>query len=434
MRSLIIPLLAGMLAATHAIAGDTSDGSLSTQLTYGYASELDASIEGMLELRPALELGLTTQASLVASARVRLDARDKLEPGRPAFDTYAGATRPLGLGTSGSADLRDVYIEFASRRGLTRIGKQQIVWGRLDGIKVLDLLNPQDYREFILDDFAESRISLWSAYFDYSLAGWRAEFAIVPDGTGHAIPDNSAWFELTAPRFRYGAEPGDPEPVVITDRPGHSLNETGAGVRLSRRIASSEIAFVAYSGMDQEPLGRIVNVDGQIALERFFERREALGFSLDMGLGSAVFRVEYAYQPNRSFNTRQTDGLRTVELNHRRAAMGFDFDAPLGLFMNIQYLVDIVANAPPGLVRPDRDRVGTLYLRRAFAYDKMIFEARWYRSFEDNDDLVSLGIEYVLSDRTAIKLAANVFDGPPEGLFGQFAERDRVTFSLSHTF
>lgn len=434
MRRLNVRLLVGLLAVSHCIAAETSDVALSTHLTYGYASELDASIEGLLELRPSIEVGITSRMSFIASARARLDARDELEPGRPAFDTYAGASRPLQLGTAGSADLRDTYVEFASERGLTRIGKQQIVWGRLDGIKVLDLLNPQDYREFILDDFAESRISLWSAYFDYSLGNWRTELAIVPDGTGHAIPESGAWFELTAPRFRYGAAVGDPQPSVITVRPGHGLQETGAGVRLSRQVASSEIAFVAYSGMDPEPLGRVVDIDGQVAVERFFERRNAVGFSLDMGFGPAVFRVEYAHQPNRHFNTRQAGDLRTVTLDHRRAAVGLDVDGPLGLFVNVQYFVDVVGNAPPGLVRPDHDRIGALYLRRTFAYDSIILEARWYRSFEDNDGLVSLGIEYVLSDRTAIELAANGFYGPPEGLFGQFAERDRITFSLSHTF
>ena len=68
------------------------------------------------------------------------------------------SSRPYRIGDAGTAEIRDAYLEFGLDNGLLRIGKQQIVWGRLDGIKVLDTVNPQDFREFILDDFDDSRI------------------------------------------------------------------------------------------------------------------------------------------------------------------------------------------------------------------------------------------------------------------------------------
>ena len=77
---------------------------------------------------------------------------------------------------------------------------------------------------------------------------------------------------------------------------------------------------------------------------------------------------------------------------------------------------------------------GTLYLRRAFAYDSVVLAARWYHSFTDDDYLAALSIEYEFSSGTAVELAAQFFTGVEEGLFGQFAERDRITLSLSHTF
>ena len=200
-----------LVAALPAVAlAEVEDASLDTDLSYGYSRTTSSTMQGLMELVPSLDLGFGESTSLVTSVRLRADAKDELEPGRPDLDTYAPGSRPLELGDAGTAELRDFYFEFRSANGVARIGKQQIVWGRLDGIKVLDLVNPQDFREFILDDFADSRISLWSAYFDYNLGSWRAELALIPDGTGHTIPGEGAWFELTAPRFRYGAAPGQP--------------------------------------------------------------------------------------------------------------------------------------------------------------------------------------------------------------------------------
>lgn len=426
-----------LLSLFLAAAGDGAELGglvLDTDLTYGYARDTSSSMQASLEAVPAFEVTLSDAAALYVSARVRLDALDDLEPGTPAFDTYAGASRPVAIGETGTAEIRDLYLEFRGRHGLTRLGRQQIVWGRLDGIKVLDVINPQEFREFILDDFAHSRIGLWSAYIDQSIGAWRVELALVPDGTGHAIPDAGAWFELTAPRFRYGADSGQGGLPVITNRPGHSVDEGGAGLRLSRQAGGTELALVAYTGMDPEPLGRIVVPGGTPQLERFYERRDVFGLGIDSVLGTTVLRAEYAYQPGRTFNTRAPGTLETVELDQHRGAIGLDIDGPWGLFINLQYLIDRIADAPDTLVRPGQDRIGTLFVRRAFGYDRFIVEARWYRSFTDRDNLARLGAEYTLNDSTALRFAAEWFGGTRDGLFGQFTGRDRITLGIRHTF
>ena len=432
LRKLIFSSAIAATACTN--AAEIDNQTIDSILSYGLATETGVSMQGELELVPGVELTLAKHASLIASARVKLDAYDELEPGKPSYDTYSTASKPLRLGAAGSAEIRDLYLEFRSEKGLTRLGKQQIVWGRLDGIKVLDLVNPQDFREFIIDDFGDSRIGLWSAYLDYSVGNWRAELALVPDGTVHAIPESGSWYELTAPRFRFGASPNQGALPVSTAAPGLSLDDTAVGLRLSRQLDGMEISAVAYTGMDPEPLGRIASVGGEAVVERFNERRDAFGFSFDLGLGSTVLRAEYVYQPERVFNARSNDQLTTLALDQHRGAMGLDIDGPLGVFINIQYLVDTVTDAPPDLVRPETDRIGTLYLRRTFAYDTFTIEARLYRSFTDRDQLASININYAITDSTSIEFGAEHFSGVAEGLFGQFVERDRMTIGLRHTF
>ena len=42
-----------------------------------------------------------------------------------------------------------------------RAGKQQVVWGTADGMKLLDIVNPTDYREFAQNTMEDSRIPVW---------------------------------------------------------------------------------------------------------------------------------------------------------------------------------------------------------------------------------------------------------------------------------
>jgi hypothetical protein len=49
-----------------------------------------------------------------------------------------------------------------------KVGKQQIVWGRTDLFRVLDVLNPVDYsRNNIYDELEDIRIPMWMAEFEY---------------------------------------------------------------------------------------------------------------------------------------------------------------------------------------------------------------------------------------------------------------------------
>ncbi len=428
-----IRVLCGLLALAigNAHAADSISLTMPLGMAYGSATDSSDTVQGQLEGRPRLDVQFAPATSLVLSGRLRLDAEDRLEPGELTRDNYASLSRPIAFGSAGSLELRDFYLEHRTDRGIIRFGKQQIVWGRLDGLKVLDLVNPQDFREFILDDFDQSRIGLWSAYADYSFGPWRAELALVPDGTGHATPESNAWFELRAPRFRYGAPPDGASPPVTSLRPGHGINDAAAGLRLSRQFDLLDLSLVAYSGLDPEPLGRVLNTG---VLERFYRRRGAFGFSAETAFGSLALRAEYAYQPKRVFNTRSPLGLGLQRLGQHRAGVGLDWNAPGDFFVNVQYLVDSVDDAPGDLVRPAKDRVATVFLRRTFAYDTLTASLRWYRSLEDRDHMASMTLEYDWTEETTLRISAETFGGSREGLFGQFSDRDRLTLGVEYTF
>ena len=60
--------------------------------------------------------------------------------------------------------LRELYVDTtAGEEGAVslRLGKQQVVWGTADGMKLLDIINPTDYREMAQNSMDESRIPVW---------------------------------------------------------------------------------------------------------------------------------------------------------------------------------------------------------------------------------------------------------------------------------
>jgi len=57
--------------------------------------------------------------------------------------------------------LREAYVDGTVNDWSIRAGKQQVVWGTADGMKLLDMINPTDYSEMAQNQMEDSRIPVW---------------------------------------------------------------------------------------------------------------------------------------------------------------------------------------------------------------------------------------------------------------------------------
>jgi len=57
--------------------------------------------------------------------------------------------------------LREAYVDGTVDDWSIRAGKQQVVWGTADGMKLLDMINPTDYSEMAQNQMEDSRIPVW---------------------------------------------------------------------------------------------------------------------------------------------------------------------------------------------------------------------------------------------------------------------------------
>lgn len=64
--------------------------------------------------------------------------------------------------------LREVFLDITLDKYSFRLGKQQLVWGKVDGLRLLDIINPMDYRQGpTILDWEDVRIPLWMVVGEY---------------------------------------------------------------------------------------------------------------------------------------------------------------------------------------------------------------------------------------------------------------------------
>ena len=75
--------------------------------------------------------------------------------------------------------LREAYIDAEVNDYSIRAGKQQVVWGTADGMKLLDNINPTDYSEMAQNQMEDSRIPVWMINTETDLSkGGSAQFIV----------------------------------------------------------------------------------------------------------------------------------------------------------------------------------------------------------------------------------------------------------------
>ncbi|MDB3893595.1 RNA polymerase-associated protein rapA [Candidatus Thioglobus sp.] len=103
------------------------------------------------------------------SARIYIDGEaDTLQEGATYHVELNLMRDSKGLGDYDSNEsytqrdaLREAYVDAETNGYSIRAGKQQVVWGTADGMKLLDAINPTDYSEMAQNQMEDSRIPVW---------------------------------------------------------------------------------------------------------------------------------------------------------------------------------------------------------------------------------------------------------------------------------
>jgi len=103
------------------------------------------------------------------SARIYIDGEaDELQDGATYHVELNLMTDGKGVAKHDSNDsytqrdaLREAYVDGMVNDWSIRAGKQQVVWGTADGMKLLDMINPTDYSEMAQNQMEDSRIPVF---------------------------------------------------------------------------------------------------------------------------------------------------------------------------------------------------------------------------------------------------------------------------------
>ncbi|MFT7214457.1 MAG: hypothetical protein ACI9XK_004725 [Granulosicoccus sp.] len=424
------------LSTNSAFAGDAS-GILKSQTSFNTAENELQQQEWQLDME--YDTGLWG-GDLNAIGRIRLDTVDDLNQSSTA-DTFSAVAKPFATRDWGSIELRELYWETFVDNSFWRIGKQQVVWGEADGLKLLDVINPQNFRQFVMDDFDDSRIPLWM---------FNAEFTLIENGVLQVlwIPDTTV-HNLVPSGSPYAFSSSSIVPILASDlaiqlRPAQAprspIKDSDIGLRYTDFVSGWDISLnYLYHYVDELIVSASAQTNSEIPhilLTQNYERSHLLGGTATSALGDWTIRVEIAFETNRYHRTKQSlPGV--VQASQWSSVIGVDYQGWSDQFISVQWFqtrINATQTDLIELIEHSQEDSVTFLWESNFMNDTL--KAKWLQihSIDHGDGVFRPKVSYNLQSNLDVYISADVFYGNKDTLFGQFDQGDRVSIGFDWGF
>jgi hypothetical protein len=329
--------------------------------------------------------------------------------------------------------LRENYLDIDAGNWDFRIGRQHVVWGEMVGLFFADVVSAKDLREFVLPDFDVIRIPQWAARAEYFKNDFHAEFVWIPVPSYDNIGKPGAEFFPAVPP----APPGFATQFSNEQFPRRTVDHTNFGVRLSYLRNGWDGSAFYYDSMDAAPtFYRSIMLAPQpaVVFEARHDRIKQAGATLAKDLGPAGFKAELVYTRGRGYNVlRFGDDDGVVQQNTLDVVGGLDFGLPADTRLDIQLFTRTFFDHDPDIIYRRHEPGASLLVSHDFG-DRLHAEVLYIRSLIRSDYMVRPRIIWDAAKNWRLIAGVDISGGPPLGLFGQFAKRDRVYSEVRYTF
>lgn len=274
---------------------------------------------------------------------------------------------------STGGDLRELFLDVSYDDFDLRLGRQFVVWGVLEGVRIVDEINPIDFRELIQPDLLDYRIPLWMGKLDYYRDEGTYEFLWIPD----------IRFHLPAPR---GSEWELLQEVPGTTYPdSYEPSNWEYGFRFSTNLWDADLTFSYFYTWDDFPVvfRRVKLNQVQLTPDFFptYTRENIFGSTMTKQVGDYIIKGEFAYVTGKYFAIIDTDrngdtfldSLGELQRDHIRWGVGLEFTWK-GYDVAPSITQWIIPEYDTALVQDKFDTNFNLFMRREFPQTSILFE------------------------------------------------------------
>lgn len=338
-----------------------------------------------------------------------------------------------------TAGVRELYFDLYFDNMDLRVGKQQIIWGKADGVFITDVVSPKDMTNFILPDFDEVRIGVTSVKVDYYLGDFTFEGVWIPVFTPNVLPSSDSLWGVSMEL------PATVDPSIVkftTDLPDSTLENSEGFVKVSYMGAAFDFELMGGTMFDDAPAGHVTtfNPPTTVKITKEYQRILMGGGSFSTEVAGFVLRGEGAYyngkmlnlDPNYLQGDLLTGGDGTIEKDYIHYMAGVDYVIG-GVNVSTQFVQEFILDYEDKISNDEFNNTMTFLASKQLVNDTLELKFFGYYGLNNSDALLRFSAGYDITDGMEVVIGSDIFIGD-EGYFGQYDANDMVYAKVKYSF
>ncbi len=337
--------------------------------------------------------------------------------------------------------MREIYMDLYFDNFDIRIGKQQVVWGKADGVFITDIVSPLNLTEFLLPDFDEIRTGVIAAKLDYYIGNGTIEAIFIPQFTPTQRPaSNSIWY--IEPDF-----PATPTFDWSNSEITPSLANSEFFLKYSQMTSKIDFELMGGYTWDDAPTMHVEKVFGKdtstmppkpylkgLNIMPEHHRLTVAGGSFSSEIKGVILRGEAAYYNGKYFQTEDMSAEDAIiQKDYLNYVVGLDFNIG-SVKLSAQFIQKYILDYDDMMIDDEINNMATGLIHYDMMRETLHLELFSYIGLTNGDALIRPKISYDFDDSFNILFGANIFVGDEEGQFGQYQDNSMIYTKIKYNF
>ncbi|MBW2369085.1 MAG: hypothetical protein JRH15_14500 [Deltaproteobacteria bacterium] len=343
-----------------------------------------------------------------------------------------------GAGMDGDVDLREYYFTIRTGPLTLKLGRQQVIWGEADNIRMADIINPLDLSwHYTFESWEDIRIPLRMVnlmYEPYTQNQFRLQLIWIPEDfrPWSWAPEGGPW-ALPIPGLQFF---WDQQKNELPDR--HDIRNGEFGARVQATFGNWEFSIFDFYSRDDNFVYSFDPTHAPLPFKFEWRQVNVIGgtFNVFNNFLRTVFRGECAFTMNQPYTSAFMD--RIIEKNTFAFMLGFDRPT-MWPFLNrksfniygqwfhkriLDHESDIVSL---DMSRDETQNIISLVINTSYLHDAITPQFVSVADFSGNGFLQP-SIKYTASDLWEATLSANLIWGSAndDGYYGPMRKNDEI--------
>lgn len=327
-------------------------------------------------------------------------------------------------------ELREAYLDHREKHWGFRLGRQLVIWGAADGVRITDLVSPMDLSEFLAQDYDDIRRPVNALRFFTFNGTAKLDLVVVPTFEGYILPTN--------PNNPWSILPRDtPYPLIWDDshsKPAFKLSNTEYGGRLSFTLPGVDFSLAGLHTWNKMPVLSYQSSGKDITVSPNYYRMGFVGGDISKAIGAFVLRGEAAMNFDKHFNyTPEAMTASQKGFNSINWLVGLDWYGPYEWIVMAQFASESILKYENQIAQPRHSSLLTLNVSKRLLDSTLQLSNFSYYDLNHNSWFSRFAADYSFNDH--IHLMAG-FDwlGGEKGIFGRYNKNSELWVKAKYSF